>query len=138
MYAAPPPIAITAIIPIITPTIFPLFDFFVVERSVSTCSMNFSSIVGSFDASSSFCGSGFFISVVDLIYGLSDVFFSVVALTSVILNADSVVFLILGKVVFCLSDGFILLVICLCLGVKYCSTSASTYFLSCMEIILFF
>ena len=138
MYAAPPPIAITAIIPIMTPIIFPLLDFFVVERSVSTCSMNFSSIVGSFDASSSFCASGFLFSVVDLIYGLSDVFFSVVALTSVILNADSVVFLILGKVVFCLSDGFILLVICLCLGVKYCSTSASTYFLSCMEIMLLF
>ena len=56
MYAAPPPIAIIAIIPIIIPTIFPLFVFFVVERSVSTCSMNFSSIVGSFEASSSFLG----------------------------------------------------------------------------------
>ena len=143
MYAAPPPIAITAIIPIMIPTTFPLFDFFVVERSFSTCSINFSSIVGSFEASSSFCGSDFLISSVDLIYGFSvvlssDFVFSDVALTSVILNEDSVVFLILGKLVFCLSDGFILLVICLCLGVRYCSTSASTYFLSCIEIMLLF
>ena len=133
MYAAPPPITITAIIPIIIPTSFPLSDFFVTVLSASTCSINFSSIVGSFDANSSFRGSDFFISVVGLIYGFPDV-----ALTSVILNDDSVVFLILGKLVFCLSDGFILLVICLCLGVRYCSTNASTYFLSCIEIILLF
>ena len=90
-----------------------------------------------------FFASGFFDSIVDLIYGFSDVTFSGatsfdVALTSVILNDDSVVLLILGKFVFCLSDDFILLVICLCLGVIYCSTNASTYFLSCIEIILLF
>ena len=133
MYATPPPIIITAIIPITIPTSFPLPDFFVIVLSASTCSINFSSIVGSFDANSSFCGSGFFVSVRGLMYGFSDV-----ALTSVILNDDSVVFLILGKLVFCLSEGFILLVICLCLGVRYCSTNASTYFLSCIEIMLLF
>ena len=73
------------------------------------------------------------LSVLGLMYGSF-----VVALTSVILNDDSVDFLILGKLFGCLSDAFILLVICLCLGVKYCSTSASTYFLSCIEIILLF
>ena len=143
MYAAPPPIMITAIIPMIIPTTFPLPDLFSFVRSFSTCSMNFSSIVDSFDANSSFFASGFFDSIVDLIYGFSDVTFSGatsfdVALTSVILNDDSVVLLILGKFVFCLSEDFILLVICLCLGVRYCSTNASTYFLSCMEIMLLF
>ena len=73
------------------------------------------------------------LSVLGLMYGSF-----VVALTSVILNDDSVDFLTLGKLFGCLSDAFILLVICLCLGVKYCSTSASTYFLSCIEIILLF
>ena len=61
MYAAPPPIMITAIIPIMTPAIFPFPDFFVVLLSVSTCSMNFSSIVGSLDANSSFFTSGFLV-----------------------------------------------------------------------------
>ena len=52
MYTAPLPIAITAIIPAIIPTVFPLPFFFVVERSLSTCLINFSSIVGSFGVSS--------------------------------------------------------------------------------------
>ena len=60
MYTAPPPIMIIAIIPMIIPVAFPLLDFFTLVRSASTCSMNFSSMVGSFDANSSFflgCGS---------------------------------------------------------------------------------
>ena len=57
---------ITAIIPIIIPTTFPFPDFFVVLLSVSTCSINFSSIVGSFDANSSFLASGFLVSIFGL------------------------------------------------------------------------
>ena len=38
------------------PAIFVVLDFFVLLRSFSTCSINFSSTVGSFDANSSFLG----------------------------------------------------------------------------------
>ena len=119
------------------PTSLPLLDFFVLLRSVSICSINFSSIVDSLDANSFFSGCDTSLGTLgcdtslDLLgfmYGSLDV-----VSTSVILNDESVPFLILGTLV-----SFILLVICLCLGVKYCSTNASMYFLSCIEIILLF
>ena len=46
--------------------IFPLPEFLELLRSVSTCSINFSSIVGSLDASSSFFGSGLFVFILGL------------------------------------------------------------------------